>query len=392
MTMQTERTPTPSALDQLTTHGQSVWLDYISRGLVGSGELKRLVDQRHVTGLTSNPTIFAKAIGDGTGYDEQLDSLLAAGMSDPDALYIELTATDIQRAADVLRPIYDATDGQDGFVSIEVPPSVAHDAGGSLAIGRFLWDRVDRPNTLVKVPATTEGNVAIEQLITCGVNVNITLIFAVSAYGAVVEAYLRGLEARMRAKLPVTVRSVASFFVSRVDTAVDALLEERLNAEQGNREVRSLLGKAAIANARIAYEAFERAFAGDRFATLREAGAAVQRPLWASTSAKNPAYRDVVYAEALIAPDTIDTMPLATIDAFAEHGVVAGDTAEQNIDEAHETIRRLGAVGINMEKVTADLLDDGLRAFAGAYDGAVNVIASKIGASLKGRGHHVSSA
>ena len=373
-----------SALSQLAARGQSVWLDYISRGLLASGELERLIDERHVTGLTSNPTIFAKAIGDGTDYDEQLKTLLATGVTDPDALYIELTATDIQRAADVLRPVYDATDGRDGFVSIEVPPSVAHDTAGSLAIGRFLWDRVARPNTLVKVPGTIEGYAAIEQLITSGVNVNITLIFALSAYEAVIEAYLSGLDARMRAGLPVTVRSVASFFVSRVDTAVDALLEEKLIANQSNHEIHSLLGRAAIANARIAYETFEHAFAGPRFATLREAGAAVQRPLWASTSAKNPLYRDVIYAEALIGPETIDTMPLATIDAFAEHGIVAGDTAGQNIEQAHEIIQRLGAIGIDTEAVAADLLDAGLRTFAKSYEGAVQVIASKAEAVLAG--------
>jgi transaldolase len=383
MTPSTQKT-SESALSQLAARGQSVWLDYISRGLLASSELERLIDQRHVTGLTSNPTIFAKAIGDGTDYDEQLKTLLATGMTDPDALYIELTATDIQRAADVLRPVYDATEGQDGFVSIEVPPSVAHDTAGSLAIGRVLWERVARPNTLVKVPGTIEGYAAIEQLITSGVNVNITLIFALSAYEAVIEAYLSGLELRMRAGLPVTVRSVASFFVSRVDTAVDALLEEKLIANPSSHEVRSLLGTAAIANARIAYETFEHTFAGARFATLRETGAAVQRPLWASTSAKNPLYRDVIYAEALIGPETIDTMPLATIDAFAEHGIVAGDTAGQGIEQAHEIIQRLGAIGIDTEAVAADLLDAGLRTFAKSYEGAVEVIASKAEAVLAG--------
>lgn len=385
MTTTPHQAATGSALEQLVKQGQSVWLDYISRGLLRSGQLQRLIDERHITGLTSNPTIFGKAIGDGTDYDEQLATLIASGTTDPDALYIELTATDIQRAADVLRPVYDASDGLDGFVSIEVPPAVAHDAAGSLAIGRSLWERVDRPNTLVKVPATVEGYAAIEQLLTSGVNVNITLIFAQAAYEAVSEAYLRALEARMRAKLPAAVRSVASFFVSRVDTEVDGRLEKMLEADPDNPEVRELMGKAAIANARIAYETFERVFASQRFATLRAAGAAVQRPLWASTSAKNPAYRDVLYAEALIAPETIDTMPLATIEAFAEHGIVVGDTAEQALDQAHETIKRLGAIGIDMDEVTAKLLEDGLRTFAEAYDGAVHVIGAKADAALTGK-------
>ncbi|HEY6378020.1 MAG TPA: transaldolase [Candidatus Dormibacteraeota bacterium] len=365
-------------LEKLTRHGQSVWLDYISRELVSSGELERLIVDRYVTGLTSNPTIFEKAIGHGTDYDAHLAELLAAGTTDPERLYVELAAADIQRAADILRPVHDRTGGADGYVSFEVAPALADDTARSVRAARQLWQRVDRPNLMIKVPATPAGIPAIEELIALGLNINVTLIFALSAYEAVAMAYIKGLEQRVGRGERPTNHSVASFFVSRVDTAVDKLLEEKLAANPDDAELSSLRGQAAIANAVLAYEKFAEIFSGARFRALREAGAHPQRPLWASTSAKNPAYRDVVYAEALIGPDTVDTMPPATLDAFADHGQVpTRDTVSSDYAGAHRVMERLGVAGIDMDEVTEDLLRAGVRSFADSYDSLIRTIAAK---------------
>jgi transaldolase len=365
-------------LQKLGERGQSVWLDYISRELVTGPELERLIAEDNVTGMTSNPTIFEKAIAEGTHYDAQIHKLLDHAIDDPNEIFLRLAIDDIRRAADTLRPIFDRTGGADGFVSLELPPPLSHDTGRSIETAKEYKRRVDRPNLLVKVPATPEGIPAIEELIATGVNVNVTLIFALSAYEKVIGAYLAGLERRSESGQALDVHSVASFFVSRVDTAVDKLLDERLKADPGNAKLQSLLGKAAIANARLAYETFEHYFRGEDFSRLQTGGAHLQRPLWASTSAKNPNYRDVIYAEALIGPDTIDTMPPQTIEAFRDHGVVEADTVRDDWQGARRVVADLEAVGISMERVTQDLLDAGVKSFADSYDQLIRRIAEKV--------------
>ncbi len=377
----------PTPLQQLGQRGQSVWLDYISRELVTGPDLARMIAEDNVTGMTSNPTIFEKAIAEGTHYDEQIHALLDRGVDDPNEIFLTLAVDDIRRAADTLRPVHERTGGADGFVSLELPPSLSHDTARSVETAREYRRRVDRPNLMVKVPATPEGIPAIEELIAAGVNVNVTLIFALSAYERVMDAYMRGLRRRHAAGQPLDVHSVASFFVSRVDTAVDRLLEERIASAPDDARLPALLGTAAIANARLAYEAFERRFRGAEFADLAAAGAHLQRPLWASTSAKNPRYRDVVYAEALIGPDTVDTMPPATVEAFRDHGVVAGDTVREDVAGAHRVFAELEAAGISMERVTQDLLDAGVRSFADSYDQLIRRIAEKAGSFAAPQGH-----
>ncbi len=371
-------------LRQLAEHGQSVWLDYISRDLLTSGELQRLIAEDNVTGMTSNPTIFEKAIAQGSLYDDQIRDLIASGVDDPNDVFTELAITDIQHAADILRPVHDRTSGADGFVSLEVPPALSHDTDATIAMARTLWERVDRPNLMIKIPATLEGIPAIRRTLGDGRNVNITLIFAIAMHDRVIEQYLAALEARHSSGQALDIHSVASFFVSRVDTLVDKLLEAKLAADPGNALIEGLLGKAAIANAVLAYELFEQRFNDARFKPLREAGAHVQRPLWASTSAKNPNYRDVVYAEALIGPDTVDTMPPATIEAFRDHGVVAGDTVKADYAGAHRVMEQLAEAGINMDEVTQELLGAGVKQFADSYDQLIRGIAEKIDAMSSG--------
>ncbi|HWW09861.1 MAG TPA: transaldolase, partial [Candidatus Acidoferrales bacterium] len=275
-------------LQKLAEHGQSVWLDFISRELVTSGELERMMGEDNVTGMTSNPTIFEKAIAEGSDYDAQIRELVQTGVDDPNDVFLDLAITDIQRAADGLRPVFDRTGGADGFVSLEVPPGLAHDTDRTIeAVGR-IWERVQRPNLMVKIPATREGLPAIRTSLLEGRNINVTLVFALAMYDRVIDQYIEALDARHEQQLSLDVHSVGSFFVSRVDTAVDKLIEEKLAADPGNATLENLLGKAAIANAVLAYEKFEQRFGDARFARLREAGAYVQRPLWASTSAKNP--------------------------------------------------------------------------------------------------------
>jgi transaldolase len=365
-------------LRELNEHGQSVWLDFISRELVTTDRLRTLITEDAISGMTSNPTIFQKAIAEGNAYDDQLRQLVGAGVTSPDELFVDLSVSDIQHAADILRPIHDSSGGGDGYVSLEVAPALADDTEGTIAAAKDLWHRVERPNLMIKVPATPAGIPAVEELIAEGLNINVTLIFALSAYRSVAEAYIRGLERRAEDGRSVSNHSVASFFVSRVDTAVDRLLEERLKDSPDDEELRSLLGTAAIANAKLAYEAFEQIFRGERFAAMRGLGAAVQRPLWASTSSKNPAYRDVLYAEELIGPDTVDTMPLQTIEAFRDHGAVRGDTVCEGYAEAHAVIERLRSVGIEIDTVTQQLLEAGVRQFAESYDDLVRGIAAKV--------------
>ena len=352
-----------TALQQVQRLGQSIWYDNIRRGLLSSGELQRLIELG-VTGLTSNPTIFKKAIAGSTDYDDALVSLAQNGKGTMET-YEALAIEDIQAAADLLRPVYDRTVGTDGYACLEVSPTLAHDTEGTVAEARRLFAALDRPNVMVKVPATPEGVPAIRRLIGLGININVTLIFSLEAYRQVMEAYISGLEELARSGGDVSrVASVASFFVSRVDTAVDTLLEERIR--EGRQELTALLGKAAIANAKLAYRGFKSTFGGERFAALRAQGARVQRPLWASTGTKNPAYSDVLYVEMLIGPDTVNTMPPATLTTFLEHGR-AEVTLERDVADAEQTMEALATAGVSMEQVTAKLLADGVTSFADSF-------------------------
>ncbi|MEX2202863.1 MAG: bifunctional transaldolase/phosoglucose isomerase [Actinomycetota bacterium] len=364
-------------LQQLSAAGQSPWLDFVRRTLISSGELQRLIDEAGITGVTSNPSIFGKAIGGSTDYDEEVVRIANAG-EDHDALAVfeELAIADIQAAADVLRPIYDGTEGADGFVSFEVEPRLARETDATVEAASRLWARIDRPNVMIKVPGTPEGAVAFEQLTADGINVNVTLLFAVEAYERIAEAYVRGLERRAEAGQPVDrISSVASFFVSRVDSAVDPMLPE-------DSELR---GKTAIANAKLAYDRFREIFSGYRWEPLAAAGANVQRPLWASTSAKNPAYRDTMYVEELIGPDTVDTMPMNTIDAFRDHGEVKEGSVAEGVEEARRHVDALTAQGIDLGTVTDQLLEEGIESFSNDFDALLSTIDGKLERVRAGR-------
>ena len=360
-------------IQQVNQLGQSFWYDNIRRAIIKSGELGRLIEMG-LSGLTSNPTIFEKAIAGSTDYDEALVELAESGKN-VDETYEALVIEDIRGAADLLRPTYDRTAGADGYASLEVSPHLAHDTEGTVAEAERLFAALDRPNVMVKVPGTPEGIPAVRRLIGEGININTTLIFSLDAYRGVREAYIGGLEdLAVRGGDVSKVASVASFFVSRVDTAVDTLLEERIN--DGRQELKGLLGKAAVANAKVAYKDFKGDFGSGRFNQLREKGARVQRPLWASTSVKNPAYSDVLYVESLIGADTVNTMPEVTLTAFLEQGR-ADNALEQDIEGAEQTLASLEEVGISMEEVTGKLLADGVKAFADSYDQLVANIAEK---------------
>ena len=366
-------------IQQVKELGQSIWYDNMRRGLLASGELQRLIDLG-VTGLTSNPTTFEKAISGSTDYDETLEALAHAGGSGVE-VYEALAIADIHGAADLLRPVHDLTQGVDGYASLEVSPTLAYDTEGTVTEARRLFAALDRPNVMVKVPATPQGIPAVRQLIGMGININVTLIFSLEAHRQVMEAYISGLEDLAAAGGNVSrVSSVASFFISRVDTAVDTLLEERAV----NEELEGLGGKAAIANARLAYAAFEEAFGGERFAALRARGARVQRPLWASTGTKNPAYSDVLYLDSLIGPDTVNTVPAATLTAFLDHGR-AQATLGQHVAEAGDTVGSLERLGISFEQVSAKLLEDGVSSFADSFDKLLANITGKMAELKAGR-------
>ncbi|HLZ63617.1 MAG TPA: transaldolase [Ktedonosporobacter sp.] len=354
---------------QLKTQGQSVWYDNIDRAQLASGQFKRMLDEDGVVGVTANPTIFEKSISSGHAYDEQISQLISAGKSTND-IYETLVIQDIRTVADLLRPIYDQTEGKDGYVSLEVSPELAHDTDGTIAEARRFWKTVDRPNLMIKIPATPEGIPAIQQTLSEGINVNITLIFSLDSYRDVTEAYLSALEERNGQGQDISrIASVASFFVSRVDTLVDKLLEDKIkvtNDPAQQQQFKALEGKAAIANARLVYQEFERIFNTPRFESLKHAGAHVQRPLWASTSTKNPAYRDVLYAEELVGPDTVDTMPLETIEKFYDHGIVRYSIAD-DIPGAKKTLADLEQLGIHYAQVTQQLQDEGVQKFADSF-------------------------
>lgn len=349
---------------QIQELGQSIWIDLISRDMLRSGKLRSLVNDG-VTGLTSNPSIFQKAIATGADYDEQIRELNRGGAS-TEAIGEALVVADIGEAADVLRPVYNETHGRDGFVSIEVNPKLSDDTAATLAEARRLYATLNRPNVMIKVPATLAGLPAIRTLIGEGINVNVTLIFAVAMYEQVMQAYLDGLrELKQRGKPLGLVSSVASFFVSRVDTLVDKLLTERIKA--GEKGLDGLQGQAAIANAKIAYATYSEIFGGPAFADLRAAGARVQRPLWASTSTKNPAYPSTIYVDGLIGPDTVNTVPMETLDAIRQHACPAR-TIDMDVSRAYGVIEKLGAAGIQMKAVTDQLLSEGVKLFADSYE------------------------
>ena len=357
---------------------QSPWLDFIRRNMLDDGGLRRYVEQDGIRGVTANPTIFAQAIGAGDDYDAQIADLVRQGLGDGD-LFEPIAITDIRHACDIMRPVFDQ-DRSDGFVSIEVSPEKAFETSLTVDEAKRWWKEIDRPNLFVKIPATEQGIPAIEECLAAGVNINITLIFALSFYEQVMEAYLRALERRVEAGLDVRdTNSVASFFVSRVDTATDKKIEAKMAAAKSDAErehLRGLLGKAANANAKLAYQRFLEVFGSERFKRLQAKGAKVQRPLWASTSTKNAAYSDILYVQDLIGPDTVNTMPPKTIDAFRDHGVVRR-TIDEDVDEARRTFDRLAETGISFDGVTDQLQKEGVEAFAKSFDEIHEMTAAK---------------
>jgi transaldolase/glucose-6-phosphate isomerase len=366
---------------KLRTLGQSIWLDYLRRGMIASGELKRLVEEDGLLGVTSNPSIFEKAIGGSHDYDDAIRVLALVG-KDAEEIYQALTVEDIQRAADIFRPIYDQLEGRDGFISLEVSPHLAHDTEGTVAEARRLWAAVARPNVFIKVPATKEGVPAIRQLIAEGINVNVTLLFGLSRYREVVEAYLAGLEARAAQRQPIDhVASVASFFLSRIDVLVDPLLEKKMAG--GNAQLAETLhGQVAIASAKRAYQLYKQYYGGERFRRLAGKGARTQRLLWASTSTKNPAYSDVKYVEALIGPATVNTVPEETLNAYRDHGDPAS-RLQEGLVEAQHVLTRLSSLGIDLEAVTQQLEDEGVEKFNKAFDRLMDTLKQTRAAALE---------
>lgn len=364
-------------LELLNQAGQSTWLDYIERSMVQTGELAQHVAEG-VTGVTSNPTIFQQAITGSSAYEDDLQRLAATDI-DAKAIFEEVAVADIQAAADVLHPVYVQTEAADGYVSIEVAPDLANETDATIAEAQRLWQAVNRPNLMIKVPATKAGLGAITELISQGINVNVTLIFSLARYAEVKEAYISGLEQRVAAGKAVDkIASVASFFVSRVDAMIDAMLEKIADNSSANAELAlSLQGKAAIANAKLAYAQFQEKFGltgqNSRWQKLADAGAQVQRPLWASTSTKNPAYSDVLYVDTLIGPHTVNTMPPSTLKAFKDHGTIAR-TVDQDVSQAQETVAQLVQLGIDMKQVTDKLEAEGVQKFADSYDQLIGAI------------------
>src|SRR6202163_4983993 len=385
--MATRTARKPSALKELKRLGQSLWLDNIRRQLITSGELARLRDEG-VTGVTSNPTIFEKAVGGSTDYDEAMVQLVREKVKPSDMLW-GLMVEDIQAAADVFRPVYDKTKGKDGYVSIEVAPTLANNTRGTIAMAEDLRDRCRRPNVMVKIPATKEGLPAIQDQISKGHNINITLIFAVDRYDEVGEGYLSGLEKLHQKGGDLSkVASVASFFVSRVDTKIDKMLADKIQAVPDpaeKRDLERLYGKAAIANSKVAYEHFEQLFDGPRWDKLRKAGARTQRPLWASTSTKDPRYPDTYYVEELIGPDTVDTVPPATLVAFREHGEVRR-SLDENLEIAERQLKQLARAGIDLDQVTHELEDEGVESFTKSFESLLEALTKTSKEIKAGRG------
>jgi transaldolase len=361
------------ALARLSEFGVSVWLDDLSRELLAGGELRKLIDERHVVGVTSNPTIFASALAKGDRYEDQVRTLVARG-ADVEATIFEITTDDVRSACDVFLPVYEATNHVDGRVSLEVDPRLAHDTERTSEAARLLWRTVDRPNCMIKIPATVEGLPAITQAISEGISVNVTLIFSLERYRAVMNAFVTGLERARENGIDIsTIASVASFFVSRMDTEVD----KRLDA-LGSDGAKQLRGKAGIANARLAYQAYEEVIGGERWKTLVAAGARVQRPLWASTGVKDPAYPDTMYVTELVAPDIVNTMPSKTLDAVADHGEIAGETIRGRYDEAKQVLDRLEQLGISYAEVTELLEREGVDKFEKSWGDLLQTVTDEL--------------
>ncbi|MFI9049891.1 transaldolase [Streptomyces sp. NPDC053427] len=351
------------ALKRLSDEGVAIWLDDLSRQRITSGNLAELIDQQHVVGVTTNPSIFQKAISDGHGYDQQVADLAARKVTVEEAIRM-ITTADVRDAADILRPVFDATGGQDGRVSIEVDPRLAHNTTATIAEAKQLAWLVDRPNTLIKIPATKAGLPAITEVIGLGISVNVTLIFSLERYREVMDAYLAGLEKAKAAGLDLSlIRSVASFFVSRVDTEIDKRLEVI-----GTDEAKALKGKAALANARLAYQAYEEVFSSDRWSALDKAGANKQRPLWASTGVKDPAFKDTLYVDELVAPGTVNTMPEATLEATADHGQITGDTVRGQYAQAKADLDAVAKLGVSYDEVVQLLEDEGVDKFETSWN------------------------
>jgi transaldolase len=372
-------------LQELHDAGQSIWLDSIDRRILHDGELDRRIRDESLTGMTSNPTIFQKALASSNAYDDQITAAEEQGLTSWQ-LFELLETTDVRDACDHFAAVYSSTRGADGYVSIEVSPGVSGSADATVEEARRLWKTVDRPNVMVKVPGTPEGAIAVRRLISEGINVNITLLFAIQAHERVIDAYMAGLEDRVKARLPIDgLSSVASFFVSRVDTEIDKRLDALIaKATQPEKERLKLLkGRAAIANAKLAYKLFRQKFAGPRWEALAKQEARVQRPLWASTSTKNPEYRDVMYVEELIGSDTVDTMPPATIDAFRDHGVVE-KAVDKKVAAAEGLLKEIEAVGISIKEVTEKLLVEGIASFQTSFDELIAGLESKIGSLAPG--------
>lgn len=364
-------------LNQLKMFGQSIWLDYIRRDLIDGGELRRLIEEDGLRGMTSNPSIFEKAILESKDYDEDICSMALGGKGSKE-IYEALSQHDVQSAADIFRPLYEKTAGSDGYVSLEVNPHLAHDANGTVQEARRLWEALDRPNVFIKIPGTVEGLTAIYQLISDGINVNVTLLFGLQRYRQVLEAYIAGLETLAnQCKSVRKVASVASFFVSRIDTLVDTLLD-RIIGEGGNNALiaEKIRGKVAIASARAAYQIYKEIFGGYRFKKLADQGALTQRLLWASTSSKNPEYSDVKYVESLIGPDTVNTATVETLNAYRNHGAPQC-RLEQDVSEARWVLTQLAELGINIDNITQQLEDEGIEKFNKPFDKLIQTLAEK---------------
>jgi transaldolase len=366
-------------LADLSAAGVAVWLDDLSRERLRTGNLQRLIDEKHVVGVTTNPTIFQKAMAQGDAYDEQLAELALRKADVGEAVH-ELTTYDVRWACDVLRPVYDRTDGVDGRVSIEVDPRLAHDTSTTVAEAKALWWLVDRPNLFIKIPATREGIPAITETLALGISVNVTLIFSLARYDEVMDAFLAGIEkAKANGHDLTRLASVASFFVSRNDTETDQRLDKI-----GSEEAKALRGTAAIANARLAYERYEKVFASDRWKALAAAGAKPQRPLWASTGVKDPAYEDTRYVIELVAPGVVNTMPEATLDAVADHGQLRGDTVTTMYEQAHQIEQRLSAIGVDYDDVVQTLEDEGVKKFEDSFAEMAKQVADSLRAAGDG--------
>jgi transaldolase len=367
---------TNNPLQKLESFGQSIWLDYIKRDMFASGKLKKLIVDDSLRGMTSNPSIFEKAISESTDYDNDIHIMSRAGKSVVD-IYEALTLKDVQEAADEFHFLFNQTNGQDGYVSLEVNPHLAHDTQGTIVEARRLWKALNRPNVFIKVPATKEGLPAIQQLISEGININVTLLFGLTRYSDVAKAYIAGIEARLVKNEPVDqIRSVASFFLSRIDALIDPMLQSKTSQEMGEY-VKQLTGQTAIASAKKAYQIYKELFVNDNFKKLAKNGANVQRVLWASTSTKNPEYSDVKYVDALIGPDTVNTLPLETIEAYRDHGDPAL-RLESDLQKADWCIDTLYELGINLDEMTQRLEDDGVQKFEQSYDKLIETLKNKM--------------